>query len=345
MDGDMRPIALSRALPAALLALALVTGASPSYAGSTVSTTPDESAASPARARAVALTVTGPQQVAAGGRVVLTGKVRTADGRVRRTRVVQVAERRDDHWVVVGRTRSTKRGAYRISLAAGSDAGDRVFRAQAPRVQRLRAVRTGALSVRVVASQVERPDDWTFLMDGGSRWNPCEPITWSYNPAGEAYDALADVTAAFSKIASASGLTFQYAGPTPLVYLGASNALTGGADITIGWANARLLSSLVNSVVGLGGALGTKVSGHDVAWELTRGWVTLDNADPLRPRPGFGASSFGQVLLHETLHVLGLGHAEQPTQLMYPVATGQNTTFGAGDLAGIARIGAGPGCL
>lgn len=338
-----------RALAAVLLALALAAGVSPSYAGSTpdstTDSTPGERAVASARARGVALTVSAPSQVAAGGTVVLTGRVRTADGTVRRARVVQVAERRDGRWVVVGKTRSTKRGGYRISLAAGSVGRDRVFRAQAPRVRRLRAVRTGWLSVRVVASEVARSDDWSFLMDGGSRWNPCEPITWSYNPVGQAYDALGDVTAAFSKIAAASGLTFQYAGPTPLVYLGLPSALVGGADITVGWANAQRLAGLVDSVVGLGGALGTEITGHDVSWKLTRGWVTLDNADPLQPKPGFGASSFGQVLLHETLHVLGLGHAEQPTQLMFPVASAQNTSFGPGDLAGIARVGATAGCL
>lgn len=343
--GDMRPHARWRAVAAALLAVALVSGASPSYADSTISSTPDERAGAAARARGVALTLTGPRQVAAGETVVLTGRVRTADGGTRRARVVRVAERRDGRWVVVGKARSTQRGGYRISFGAGAVAGHRVFRAQAPAVRRLPAVRTGRLSVRVVASDVASPDDWTFLMDGGSRWNPCEPITWSYNPTGEPYDALPDVTAAFSKIAGASGLTFRYAGPTPLIYLGLPGGLAGGADITVGWANPTLLSDLVGSVVGLGGALGTKVTGHDVTWKLTQGWVTLDNADPLRPKPGFGASSFGQVLLHETLHVLGLGHAEQPTQLMYPVASGQNTTFGAGDRAGIARIGAAPGCL
>ena len=340
----MRPNACWRALVVALIAVALATGARPSYAGSSIGSTPDGDTTAPAPARAAALTVTGPQRVAAGGTVVLTGTIRTVDGGVRRARVVQVAERRDGRWVVVGKTRSAERGGYRISFGAGSDAGDRVFRAQAPRVDQLRAVRTGQLSIRVVAAD-SHPDDWTFLMDGGSRWDPCEPITWSYNPTGESYDALADVTAAFSKIADPSGLTFQYAGSTPLLYLGRPDALAGGADITIGWASATQLSALVDSVVGLGGALGTKVTGRDVAWELTRGWVTLDRRDPLRPKPGFGASSFGQVVLHETLHVLGLGHAEQPTQLMYPVASGQNTSFGAGDLAGIARIGAGRGCL
>jgi len=340
-------------LPAALLALAVTAGASPSYAGSVTATTPTEQApaASTVHARATAITLSAPREVTSGATIGFTGKLVTKQ----RPRRVQVAERAGGRWVVVGQARTKRSGAYQVSVPAGTAAGRRVFRAQAARSGTLPAVRTGRLSVRVLAgggtggtggpSGSGSASDWTYLMDGGSRWNPCETITWSYNSSGQAYDALADVTAAFTKIAKASGLTFEYAGPSPLVYLGLPGVLSGGADITVGWANASQLPVLVDSVVGIGGALGTKVTGHDVTWKLTTGWVTLDNNDPLSPKAGFGASSFGQVLLHETLHVLGLGHAAQPDQLMYPVASGRNTAFGAGDLAGIAAVGAGAGCL
>jgi hypothetical protein len=288
-----------------------------------------------AEARAAAITLVGPTEASSGDRVVLRGNVATnAPGKPGRPRVVQVAVRAGDRWRVVAKTRSTLRGAYRISVPAGSTGGRRVLRAQAPETPALRAVHSEPLSVTVA----DGSGDWSFLMNGGSRWNPCAPITWSYNPAGQAYQALSDVTTAFATIAAASGLTFTYVGPTPLVY-------PGGADITVGWASAAKLAGLADSVVGIGGAGGNKITGHDVAWQLTRGWVTLDNRDPLAPGPGFGASSFGQVLIHELLHALGLGHAARPRNLMYPVASGQNTTFGPGDRAGIAHIGTAAGCL
>jgi matrixin len=327
-----------RPLAAALLVLVVLVGGAPAYAGPTTAVTASE--------RAAALRVSAPRQVESGEKVAFTGKVLTRH----RARVVQIAERAGDRWRVVAHARSSRRGAFRVSVPAGSVAGVRIFRAQAPRSGTLALVRTGRLTVKMVAAPVTPPpagssDDWSFLMDGGSRWNPCEPITWSYNPVGQAYNALPDVTKAFANIAAASGLNLEYAGASPLVYLGIPSSLVGGADITVGWASASQLSRLVGSVVGVGGAIGSQITGRDVQWELTRGWVTLDNDDPLEPAPGFGASSYGQVMMHEMLHALGLGHATSPTELMAGVASAQNTTFGPGDLAGIARIGAAAGCL
>lgn len=328
----------------ALLALlAVELGAAPAQASSTIGTTPDERAAG-ARAtlaRGAGITVRGPAEVQSGADVVLSGRVVTRRGTVRRPRPVQVAERLAGRWVVVGRSRSRRNGAFRLAVPAGDAPATRVLRAQAPRAHRLRAARSASLTVEVV----DGSEDWSFLMDGGSRWNPCEPISWSYNPVGQAYDALADVTAAVDRIAAASGLELDYVGASSLVYLGDEGLLVGGADLTVGWASAAQLGALVDSVVGVGGAIGRSVTGRDVRWQLTRGWVTLDRSDPLDPAPGFGPSSYGQVLMHEMLHALGLGHAEEPQQLMYPVAGPQNTSFGAGDLAGIARIGAAAGCL
>lgn len=47
------------------------------------------------------------------------------------------------------------------------------------------------------------------------------------------------------------------------------------------------------------------------------------------------------ILLHELGHVVGLGHVDRPTELMYPVQGGQ-LDYGPGDLAGLARLGSGP---
>jgi predicted Zn-dependent protease len=44
--------------------------------------------------------------------------------------------------------------------------------------------------------------------------------------------------------------------------------------------------------------------------------------------------------MHELGHVLGLGHVQDPSQLMYPAHHGQ-ATYGPGDLAGLAAEGDG----
>ncbi len=47
------------------------------------------------------------------------------------------------------------------------------------------------------------------------------------------------------------------------------------------------------------------------------------------------------VLLHELGHVIGLGHVEDPAELMHPEGQPGAAGYGPGDRAGLARLGAG----
>jgi predicted Zn-dependent protease len=44
------------------------------------------------------------------------------------------------------------------------------------------------------------------------------------------------------------------------------------------------------------------------------------------------------ILDHELGHVVGLGHVQDPHELMYDEQL-ERTTFGPGDLQGLARVG------
>nr|WP_256127871.1 matrixin family metalloprotease [Arthrobacter sp. SDTb3-6] len=57
-------------------------------------------------------------------------------------------------------------------------------------------------------------------------------------------------------------------------------------------------------------------------------------------RPG-GPALVQAVIEHEIGHVLGLGHVKDPSQLMYDRARPGVTTYAAGDLTGLARLGQG----
>ena len=333
--------------------------------------------------RRYAIAADAPRTVATGTaiRIVGNAKARSRSGAAK-PRPVRLTERAGGRWRSVARTRTTRTGAFTFEVAAGEAASIRSFRARALPHRGLRAATTARIRVRVLAPAApavpstppvptpaetggsppattgyDAPEslpagyvgagaagDWSFLFAGGSRWNPCRVIPWAYNPTGQGYAALADVRRAFAKISGASGLQFRYAGETGYRELGLDDTgFPDAADIVVGWASAAEWSRLAGSVVGIGGGNGARVSGADVAYRMGRGYLTLDNGHPLTP--GFDQSGWGQVILHEVLHALGLGHAQERVQLMYGSASRDNVQFGAGDLTGMSRVGAAAGCL
>ena len=326
------------------------------------------------RARTAPLTLSGPTRVTSGTTFRLSGMtvVRGLRGD-RRHRAVRLEELTGSGWRVAARTRTRVDGRFGFRLAAGDRVRTRAFRARTTAVGPLPGAVTGRLRTRVVAAPTPPASggvipgastydaaealptdytppgsgtDWAFLFSGsGSRWDPCTVIHWSYNPTGERYAALPDVKRAFAKIAGVSGLHFQYVGTTPWVYLGSTAGFPTSTDMVVGWADAAALGDLAGSVVGVGGGEATSVTGKDVAYRMTRGYLTLDK-DPDTSLPaGFDGMGWGQIMTHEVLHALGLGHAAGDTQVMFGTASARNYRFGAGDITGMGRIGAPAGCL
>jgi hypothetical protein len=72
------------------------------------------------------------------------------------------------------------------------------------------------------------------------------------------------------------------------------------------------------------------------------GSVTLDQADltDLLAGPD-GRAAVRSVIQHEVAHLVGLGHVGDTTQLMHPQMQPGTTSFGAGDLQGLAALGSG----
>jgi hypothetical protein len=302
--------------------------------------------------------------VQVGKKIRIVGSVTTRH----RKRPIMLAERKKHHkWKVIARKKSNRVGAYAFKIPAGRKAKVRVFRVETKRFHGLRGGTTRALKIRVVKAPPTAPTNFdapeylpagyvgagstTYgpgwaLFAGGSRWNPCRTIRWAYNPTGEKYAALPDMQRAFARLAGISGLRFRYVGATSWRFLGNLQDPafpSSTADIAVGWANDRELPTLAGNTVGYGGWSGPEVRGADVQYRISRGYLILDNGATLQP--GFDQVGWGSVSMHEIMHSLGLDHAGEPVQMMYPELTANNVNPGAGDITGLGKVGSASGCL
>jgi hypothetical protein len=185
-----------------------------------------------------------------------------------------------------------------------------------------------------------------------TRWNPCGgDIHVRVNPSLGGAGALADTQTALGAISRATGLHFVYDGTTSFVP-NTGNSGAQPAAIVIAWAPPGTGAGRSNyysaGAVGEGGWRSSGTSNNGGAtwvWKITQGFVVLDPSVKLAG--GFGnGQTRGSLLLHELGHAAGLGHTNDGSQVMYPVLrTTSYGSYGAGDLAGLAAVGASKGCV
>ena len=189
---------------------------------------------------------------------------------------------------------------------------------------------------------------WSDSAGRIGRWDPCRPISYVVNAAYAPKQGRADLAEALSRITAVSGLQFVDEGDTAEVPSRSRPAYQPErygerwAPLLVAWAPPAATD------VGIGGgtkgiALTTAIPGSAGPSILT-GQVVLD-ADH-RLASGFGpGTTEGEVLLHELAHAVGLGHVDDPTQVMYYRTTNSESQFGAGDRAGLSALGVASGCL
>jgi len=150
----------------------------------------------------------------------------------------------------------------------------------------------------------------------------------------------------------ATGLRFAYHGSTTIVPQSFFDSYPTDSALVIAWAKPEqspLLTQGGASPLGVGGSAWTfgfrDATGADVS-RIRSGHVVIDSTQQDQSPAGFGlGKTRGELLMHEIGHAVGLQHTSDTRQIMYPSMQSGRARWGAGDLAGLAGLGANQGCL
>lgn len=359
----------ARTVVVAGLATALLSGAATGAAARPLThdpAPPDAASAASARLRAQVTSSAqmpgrGAMVVPSGSRVTMTVRLgrpgRTAHLQVRAQRWTTVATARTGR---AGRaslripTRATGRSSYRVLVPTRHTAAE-VSRTVVVAVRTDPGPGTPAPETTEPPDQVAGPmgpaDAYTLFDTGrpGSvfRWDPCRPVRYRVHLGAASAHLAAVVTRAVGRLSAATGLTFEDLGPT--AYTGSAGDPTQAGwptdtDLLLTVAGERDVPELAGAPVGYATLHRSAWSGADA--RIQRAEVVLER-EYLRPGDSTDAEAgaVSQLVLHELGHAVGLAHSADRTQVMYHRIGGDRLDYQAGDLSGLARVGAGAGCL
>ena len=191
---------------------------------------------------------------------------------------------------------------------------------------------------------------WAQNDDGTPvRWDPCTPIEVVMSAEGAPVGAVADLERALEIVAEASGLRFSLLGETAERPSAARRPFQPDrygnrwAPVLVAWSlpgRARIPLRDIDRGVSIPVAVGPEGDRTYVTGQVVLGVHRNDL------EPGFvdREHSWGATLVHELGHLVGLGHVDDPDELMHVFPGEGPVEFGRGDLAGLRAVGAGTGC-
>ncbi|GAA2139872.1 hypothetical protein GCM10009844_09040 [Nocardioides koreensis] len=280
--------------------------------------------------------------VAAGAKALVTGTVTGLPGRT-----VQLQVRTNDGWAALGRpARTATDGSFAVHAPTWW-VHRTTMRVLAPVTDQDRAA-TSATTGTMTVARPYRPragTAWTPLDRHHPRWNPCDVITYRVNRDRMPAHGMADLREGLRRVSQATGLRFEHVGGTAFVPLrrGHEQARIRNADFAVAWAAPRQVPWLAGNVIGVGGGSWSSSGGGPAGF--TYGFIVLDATARLRPGYAPHRYTWGSLVLHELGHAIGLGHVSDRRQIMVSGLQPVEAQYAAGDLRGLAAVGAGQGCF
>jgi hypothetical protein len=190
----------------------------------------------------------------------------------------------------------------------------------------------------------ERNEDGTPV-----RWDPCSPIELVVSPEAMPDGGMDDLEEAVDRLVAVTDLDLRITGTTD------ERPRADRPPYQPDRYGHRWAPVLVAWTAPHEGGIRLRGTDRGVALPIAVGpagdrtYVTAQvafNADRTDLERGFDdrARSWGSTVLHELIHVLGLDHVDDPTQLMDVHPGAGPVELGEGDRAGLAAVGAAPGC-
>jgi len=249
-------------------------------------------------------------------------------------------------WRRVATTTSGPRGYYSIKVPTDYY-GPRPAQLRSPAVKGARAVTSSnrKLTVSPAYAPAGTSAAWSRQTPGEERrFGPCSPVTYRVNDSQAVKPgALADVHAAFARLHEATGIPFRYLGRTTTFPQG-TEPLPGDTDIAVAWGQDDDTGwDLSGGALATSDVLATRAARdkQGAVRRILSAGVMLNAAED-----DYSSSMRQGILLHELGHALGLGHTADTNQRMEEnVWDGETTRWGAGDLAGLRRVGIAEGCV
>ena len=174
--------------------------------------------------------------------------------------------------------------------------------------------------------------------DGSSPvgYDPCRVIRVAVNPTGAPPGWRELVDTAIAHVSGPSGLRFALVGITDDRPGAIWDQQDGFAPVLVSWASTWEGYGLEGDIVGTGLSVAVRRAGRSY---YASGEVTLDRDQFQQLTTRTDADRVLQPILdHEFGHLVGLAHVEDEGELMNRHNLGR-TTWGPGDLAGLAALG------